>query len=177
MADGILPVPPPVISRVFQVRVKNPFFVHTPLQPARFCILHPEWSREALQSERLQEMSRGIVNLQNARKIADFPFPFPYHQARSLALQAYLQRAAPCTNPAQISIVVLIIHWSLMPPRLFTYVSRASTAWETGVPESLLCSEATPLQHAASAVERRRRIVRGSLDSTSKTWLVSEPGN
>ncbi|CAE7620906.1 unnamed protein product, partial [Symbiodinium sp. CCMP2456] len=58
MADGILPVPPPVISRVFQ------------------------------------EMSRGIVNLQNARKIADFPFPFPYHQ---------------------ISIVVLIIHWSLMP--------------------------------------------------------------
>ncbi|CAE7382668.1 icmt [Symbiodinium sp. KB8] len=58
MADGILPVPPPVISRVFQ------------------------------------EMSRGIVNLQNARKIADFPFPFPYHQ---------------------ISIAVLIIHWSLMP--------------------------------------------------------------
>jgi hypothetical protein len=29
-----------------------------------------------------QELSRGIVNLQNARKIADFPFPYPYAQAR-----------------------------------------------------------------------------------------------
>lgn len=28
-----------------------------------------------------QELSRGIVNLQNARKIADFPFPYPYAQA------------------------------------------------------------------------------------------------
>ncbi|CAE7336185.1 unnamed protein product [Symbiodinium natans] len=58
MADGVLPVPPPVVSRVFQ------------------------------------ELSRGIVNLQNARKIADFPFPFPYHQ---------------------VSIAILILHWSLMP--------------------------------------------------------------
>mmetsp|Transcript_55988 Transcript_55988/g.130904 ORF Transcript_55988/g.130904 Transcript_55988/m.130904 type:complete len:445 (+) Transcript_55988:132-1466(+) len=58
MYDGVLPVPPPVISRVFQ------------------------------------EMSRGIVNLQNARKIADFPFPYPL---------------------AQVSMLLLVIHWSLMP--------------------------------------------------------------
>ena len=37
-----------------------------------------------------QEMSRGIVNLQNARKIADFPFPFPYHQAGILSLEPCL---------------------------------------------------------------------------------------
>eukprot|EP00747_Dinoflagellata_sp_TGD_P024467 gnl/TRDRNA2_/TRDRNA2_130570_c0_seq3.p1 gnl/TRDRNA2_/TRDRNA2_130570_c0~~gnl/TRDRNA2_/TRDRNA2_130570_c0_seq3.p1 ORF type:complete len:604 (+),score=75.48 gnl/TRDRNA2_/TRDRNA2_130570_c0_seq3:70-1881(+) len=58
MANGVLPIPPPVISRVFQ------------------------------------ELSRGIVNLQNARKIADFPFPFPY---------------------AQTSVVMLLIHWCLCP--------------------------------------------------------------
>lgn len=45
-------------------------------------------------SRAFQEMSRGIVNLQNARKIADFPFPYPY---------------------AQTSIVMLIIHWVMCP--------------------------------------------------------------
>lgn len=45
-------------------------------------------------SRAFQEFSRGIVNLQNARKIADFPFPFPI---------------------AQISIVMLCLHWSLLP--------------------------------------------------------------
>jgi len=58
MRSGILPIPPPVMSRAFQ------------------------------------EISRGIVNLQNARKIADFPFPFPY---------------------AQASVVMLIIHWAMCP--------------------------------------------------------------
>jgi len=41
-----------------------------------------------------QEISRGIVNLQNARKIADFPFPFPY---------------------AQVSIAMLVVHWCITP--------------------------------------------------------------
>lgn len=58
MTSGVLPIPPPVISRAFQ------------------------------------ELSRGIVNLQNARKIADFPFPFPY---------------------AQTSMVMLLIHWFMCP--------------------------------------------------------------
>lgn len=58
MTNGILPTPPPVMSRAFQ------------------------------------EISRGIVNLQNARKIADFPFPFPY---------------------AQASMAMLLIHWAYTP--------------------------------------------------------------
>jgi len=55
-------------------------------------------------SRAFQEISRGIVNLQNARKIADFPFPFPY---------------------AQMSITMLVVHWvacpilsSMMLPRM-----------------------------------------------------------
>jgi len=67
MTHGVLPVAPPVMSRVFQ------------------------------------EMSRGIVNLQNARKIADFPFPFPY---------------------AQTSIVMLIIHWFMCPVLATTLLNR-----------------------------------------------------
>lgn len=67
MLSGVLPIAPPVMSRVFQ------------------------------------EMSRGIVNLQNARKIADFPFPFPY---------------------AQTSIVMLIIHWFMCPLLATTLLSR-----------------------------------------------------
>lgn len=45
-------------------------------------------------SRAFQEVSRGIVNLQNARKIADFPFPFPF---------------------AQTSMVMLLIHWAATP--------------------------------------------------------------
>lgn len=45
-------------------------------------------------SRAFQELSRGIVNLQNARKIADFPFPYPY---------------------AQTSIVMLMTHWVMCP--------------------------------------------------------------
>ena len=87
MADGILPVPPPVISRVFQAQVKKRHLRtrHCSLHTSAYCI--QKWLCEA-RRERLQEMSRGIVNLQNARKIADFPFPFPYHQAGSLVVNA-----------------------------------------------------------------------------------------
>eukprot|EP00929_Paragymnodinium_shiwhaense_P063305 TRINITY_DN31635_c0_g4_i1.p1 TRINITY_DN31635_c0_g4~~TRINITY_DN31635_c0_g4_i1.p1 ORF type:complete len:614 (+),score=91.36 TRINITY_DN31635_c0_g4_i1:247-2088(+) len=56
--QGILPIPPPILSRAFQ------------------------------------ELSRGIVNLQNARKIAEFPFPYPY---------------------AQTSIAMLLIHFVMCP--------------------------------------------------------------
>uniref|UniRef100_A0A7S4UWY7 Bestrophin homolog n=1 Tax=Alexandrium monilatum TaxID=311494 RepID=A0A7S4UWY7_9DINO len=41
-----------------------------------------------------QELSRGIVNLNNARKIKDIPFPFPY---------------------AQMITVMLIVHWTVTP--------------------------------------------------------------
>mmetsp|Transcript_39083 Transcript_39083/g.112836 ORF Transcript_39083/g.112836 Transcript_39083/m.112836 type:complete len:550 (+) Transcript_39083:74-1723(+) len=41
-----------------------------------------------------QELSRGIVNLNNARKIKDIPFPFPY---------------------AQMITVMLIVHWATTP--------------------------------------------------------------
>mmetsp|Transcript_16525 Transcript_16525/g.47943 ORF Transcript_16525/g.47943 Transcript_16525/m.47943 type:complete len:588 (-) Transcript_16525:18-1781(-) len=44
MQSGVIPIPPPVISRVFQ------------------------------------ELSRGMVNVNNVRKISDFFFPFPYAQ-------------------------------------------------------------------------------------------------
>eukprot|EP00927_Polykrikos_kofoidii_P042856 TRINITY_DN3690_c0_g2_i1.p1 TRINITY_DN3690_c0_g2~~TRINITY_DN3690_c0_g2_i1.p1 ORF type:complete len:592 (-),score=98.68 TRINITY_DN3690_c0_g2_i1:270-2045(-) len=58
MSTGVLPIPPPVMSRAFQ------------------------------------ELSRGIVNLQNARKIADFPYPFPN---------------------AQTCLVILVLHWWMSP--------------------------------------------------------------
>jgi len=45
-------------------------------------------------SRAFQEYSRGIVNLQNARKIADFPFPYPL---------------------AQISMVLQLLHWFCTP--------------------------------------------------------------
>merc|ERR1712232_1184989 len=45
-------------------------------------------------SRAFQEVSRGIVNLQNARKIADFPYPFPL---------------------AQISMILQLLHWAASP--------------------------------------------------------------
>eukprot|EP00401_Gymnodinium_catenatum_P028368 CAMPEP_0117483278 /NCGR_PEP_ID=MMETSP0784-20121206/13856_1 /TAXON_ID=39447 /ORGANISM="" /LENGTH=446 /DNA_ID=CAMNT_0005277807 /DNA_START=79 /DNA_END=1419 /DNA_ORIENTATION=+ len=45
-------------------------------------------------SRAFQELSRGIVNLQNARKIADFPYPYPL---------------------AQISMILQLLHWAMMP--------------------------------------------------------------
>jgi len=58
VSNGVLPIPPPILSRVFQ------------------------------------ELSRGMVNLQNARKLREFPFPFPY---------------------AQMITLMLIIHWIITP--------------------------------------------------------------
>eukprot|EP00927_Polykrikos_kofoidii_P031718 TRINITY_DN2721_c0_g1_i1.p1 TRINITY_DN2721_c0_g1~~TRINITY_DN2721_c0_g1_i1.p1 ORF type:complete len:540 (-),score=51.39 TRINITY_DN2721_c0_g1_i1:275-1894(-) len=45
-------------------------------------------------SRAFQEVSRGIVNLQNARKIADFPYPYPL---------------------AQVSMILQLLHWALVP--------------------------------------------------------------
>lgn len=45
-------------------------------------------------SRAFQEISRGIVNLQNARKIADFPYPFPL---------------------AQVSMILQLLHWATIP--------------------------------------------------------------
>lgn len=45
-------------------------------------------------SRAFQEVSRGIVNLQNARKIADFPYPYPL---------------------AQVSMILQILHWAMTP--------------------------------------------------------------
>merc|ERR1719454_2381688 len=69
---GVLPVPPPILSRAFQ------------------------------------EVSRGIVNLQNARKIADFPFPFPL---------------------AQLSMIFLLVHWAMTPFVLATKLVHWHAAW------------------------------------------------
>jgi len=70
---GILPIPAPILSRVFQ------------------------------------ELSRGIVNLANARKISELPFPFPY---------------------AQMITCTLIIHWMMMPV-LMAHLCR--DAWWAGI--------------------------------------------
>merc|ERR1712048_343283 len=45
-------------------------------------------------SRAFQEVSRGIVNLQNARKIADFPYPYPL---------------------AQVSMILQLVHYGMTP--------------------------------------------------------------
>jgi predicted membrane chloride channel (bestrophin family) len=55
-------------------------------------------------SRAFQEVSRGIVNLQNARKIADFPYPYPL---------------------AQVSMILQLFHWALVPVGASLAVPRA----------------------------------------------------
>merc|ERR1712179_123778 len=71
MQTGVLPAPPPILSRAFQ------------------------------------EVSRGIVNLQNARKIAEFPYPYPL---------------------AQISMLLQILHWFVFPFASALFLSRGFAA-------------------------------------------------
>lgn len=54
-----------------------------------------------------QELSRGIVNLNNVRRIKDIPFPYPYHQ---------------------ITVLVLMLHWFLTPFLACMYVNSAVLA-------------------------------------------------
>lgn len=70
MESGVVPIPPPVISRVFQ------------------------------------ELSRGIVNVHNVRKITEFQFPFPF---------------------AQFISVMLVLHWFMNPVVIAILVG--SPAW------------------------------------------------
>lgn len=70
---GVLPIAPPILSRVFQ------------------------------------EYSRGIVNLNNARKIAEFPFPFPLVQCITL---------------------MLCMHWLLIP---LTCGTSIKSGWWAGL--------------------------------------------
>lgn len=58
MSIGVVDIPPPILSRVFQ------------------------------------ELSRGVVNINNVRKITEFLFPFPY---------------------AQLITVMLLLHWVITP--------------------------------------------------------------
>lgn len=64
---GMLPVPAPILSRVFQ------------------------------------EMSNGMVNMQNALKISCTPFPFPY---------------------AQMTTVLLLLHWAITPVLMSMWTSH-----------------------------------------------------
>lgn len=75
---GVLPVAPPIVSRVFQ------------------------------------DLSTGIVTLNNARKISDTPFPFPYAQMVSVVLMMHL-----------IVTPVAVAGWTTRPiwAFIFTYVS------------------------------------------------------
>lgn len=57
-------------------------------------------------SRAFQELSRGVVNLNNARKIKDVPFPFPY---------------------AQMITFMLVIHWMITPVMACHYIK--STVW------------------------------------------------
>eukprot|EP00930_Biecheleria_cincta_P046001 TRINITY_DN31719_c0_g1_i2.p1 TRINITY_DN31719_c0_g1~~TRINITY_DN31719_c0_g1_i2.p1 ORF type:complete len:575 (+),score=100.76 TRINITY_DN31719_c0_g1_i2:43-1767(+) len=51
-----------------------------------------------------QELSRGIVNLNNVRRIKDIPFPYPYHQ---------------------IALLLLMVHWFVTPLLACLYINSA----------------------------------------------------
>lgn len=63
-------------------------------------------------SRAFQEVSRGIVNLQNARKIADFPYPYPL---------------------AQLSMILQFFHWLTFP-----FLAAMAMPVEWAVPLSFL---------------------------------------
>mmetsp|Transcript_90870 Transcript_90870/g.261848 ORF Transcript_90870/g.261848 Transcript_90870/m.261848 type:complete len:611 (+) Transcript_90870:73-1905(+) len=73
MSDGILPMAPPVISRVFQ------------------------------------ELSRGVVNVNNVRKISEFLFPFPYAQLISIMLLVHF-----VLTPILTSVLLDTWWWAML---------------------------------------------------------------
>merc|ERR1712190_237012 len=85
MSSGVIPIAPPVISRVFQ------------------------------------ELSRGMVNFSNVKKIKEFPFPFPYMQMINLllVLQVILTPIANCFLVENLmwatilSFVSVFAYWSI----------------------------------------------------------------
>jgi len=54
-----------------------------------------------------QELSRGIVNLNNVRRIKDIPFPYPYHQT---------------------TVIIMMLHWFLTPFVAVMYINSAVLA-------------------------------------------------
>mmetsp|Transcript_112983 Transcript_112983/g.243392 ORF Transcript_112983/g.243392 Transcript_112983/m.243392 type:complete len:485 (-) Transcript_112983:46-1500(-) len=66
-------------------------------------------------SRSFQELSRGIVNLNNVRKIKEIPFPFPY---------------------AQASTVMLLVHWIITP----IFASQYIASWWSAAIVSLVVS-------------------------------------
>merc|ERR1712113_116280 len=75
--DGVLKIPPPILSRVYQT------------------------------------LSRGFVNLLNAKKIADTRFPFPYAQLIAMLLMLHV-----VMTPMMISCLIASKIWA----PLFTFV-------------------------------------------------------
>merc|ERR1719189_1529165 len=73
-------------------------------------------------SRAFQELSRGMVNLSNVRKIKEIPFPFPYAQMIQLTLMVHtlvtpVLAAHLITNPwgaAAITLLVTTSFWSLL---------------------------------------------------------------
>jgi len=85
ISNGVLPIAPPILSRVFQ------------------------------------ELSRGMVNLQNAKKIKEFPFPFPYAQMITFMLTIHwiITPVANCLMvenkawAAVLTFVSIFVFWSI----------------------------------------------------------------
>eukprot|EP00928_Gymnodinium_smaydae_P047886 TRINITY_DN31991_c0_g1_i1.p1 TRINITY_DN31991_c0_g1~~TRINITY_DN31991_c0_g1_i1.p1 ORF type:complete len:471 (-),score=72.79 TRINITY_DN31991_c0_g1_i1:410-1822(-) len=85
MADGTIPTPPPIVSRVFQ------------------------------------DITGGVVMTENARKITDTPFPFPYCQVLQVVLliHAFFTPAvfvSWCPHPltaGALTFVAVTLFWSL----------------------------------------------------------------
>jgi len=69
-------------------------------------------------SRAFQEVSRGIVNLQNARKIADFPFPYPYAQVSIMGIYVHYVTTPlfccvllPPVSAALVSFLLIFFLW------------------------------------------------------------------
>lgn len=80
LSDGLIPIPPPILSRVYQT------------------------------------LSRGFVNLLNAKKIADTRFPFPY--AQLIAQLLYFQLVL---TPLMIASLTRHYFWSFLVTFIATF--------------------------------------------------------
>lgn len=81
-------------------------------------------------SRAFQELSRGIVTLNNARKIKDIPFPFPY---------------------AQMLVCMLVVHW-LVTPMLASLVIESW--WWAAVMSFLVTGSFWTLMHIAMEIDQ-----------------------
>jgi len=81
-------------------------------------------------SRAFQELSRGIVTLNNARKIKDIPFPFPY---------------------AQMLVCMLVVHW-LVTPMLASLVIESW--WWAAIMSFLVTGSFWTLMHIAMEIDQ-----------------------